>query len=56
MGRKRIRGLKARVGWERCTSRGGSDGPGSTVEVYKMEEFKEEDTMLVGVVSPEEVG
>ena len=34
----------------------GPDGPGSTVEVYKMEESKEEDYVLIGVGSPEEAG
>ena len=51
-----IRGLKARVGQESCISRGGLDGPGSTVEVNKMEESKEEDAVLTGVGSPEEAG
>ena len=30
--------------------------PGSTAEVYKLEESKEENTLLVGVGSPEEAG
>ena len=34
----------------------GPDGPSSTVEVYKLEESKEEDTVLVGVRSPKETG
>ena len=38
---------------ECCISRGGTD---STVEVYKLEEFEEENTVLVGVGSPEETG
>ena len=53
MGRKRIRGLKARVGGS-CISAGGQ--PDCTVKVYKPEESEEEVTVLVGVVSPEEAG
>ena len=34
----------------------GPDGSISTVEEYKLEEFKEEVTVLVGVGSPEETG
>ena len=37
MGIRGIRGLEARVKRECCISRGGPDGPSSTVEVYKME-------------------
>ena len=40
MGGRKIRGLKARMGWEYCGSRGKPDGPGSTVEVYKLEGSK----------------
>ena len=56
MGRRRIRGLKARVGHAYCIGKGEPDGPGSTVKVYKMEESEEEDTLLVGVGSPEAAG
>ena len=34
----------------------GPDGPGSTVEIYKLEESKGEDMVLVGVISPKETG
>ena len=53
---KRIRGLKVRVGWECCISRGGPDGPDWAVEVYKLKESEKEVTVLVGVRSPEKVG
>ena len=56
MGGKRIRGLKARVGWECCISRRGPDGPDSAVEVYQLEESEEEVTVLVGVGSPKKSG
>ena len=56
MGRRRIRGLKARVGWECCISRGRPDGPSRTVEVYKLEESSEEVTVLVCVGPPEKKG
>ena len=55
-GLKEIGGLKARVGLECCASREGEDGQSSTVEVYKLEESKEEVTVLVDVGSPEEAG
>ena len=48
-----IRDLKARVGRERCISKG---GPDCIVEVHNLEESKEEVTMLVDVRSPEELG
>ena len=54
MGRKGITGLKVRVGWECCISRKGPDGPSSTLEVYKLEESKEEVVVLVGVGTSEE--
>ena len=44
-----IRGLKARVRWKCCISRG---GPNSTMEVYELEESEEEGTVL----SPEKAG
>ena len=50
------KGEKLKVGREYCISKGGPDGSGSTVEVYKLEESEEEDTVLVGVGSPEEAG
>ena len=53
---RRIRNLKARVRRERCINRGEPDGPGSTVEGYKMEESEEEVTVLVGFGSPEGAG
>ena len=46
MGGRRVKSLKARVRWELCISR---DGPGSTVEVCKLEKSEEEDTVLVAV-------
>ena len=46
-------GTKAKVGGECCISSGGSNGPSSTVEGYKLEKFKEEVIVLVGVRSPE---
>ena len=51
--RKEIKGLKGRVGRDCYISRG---GPRGTVEVYKLEESKEEVTVLVGVRSLEETG
>ena len=56
MGGKKTRSLKARVGLECCISRDGPDGPGSTVEVPKLEESEEEDTALDVVGSPKEAG
>ena len=56
MGGKRIRGLKARVGCECCINRRGPDGPVRAVEVYQLEESKEEVTVLVGVGSPKKAG
>ena len=56
MGRKRIKGLKARVERECSISESGPDGPSSTVELCKLEESEEEVTVLVGVGSPEEAG
>ena len=52
MGGKGIRGLKARMRCECCISRRGPDGPYQAVEVYQLEESKEEITVLVGVGSP----
>ena len=49
-------GLKTRVWQECCVSREGSDGPISTMKVYKLEESKEEGIMFVGVEPPEEPG
>ena len=49
MGGRRIRCLKMRMGRECCISREGTDQPGSTVEIYKLEESEEEDTVLVGM-------
>ena len=43
MGRKGIRGLKARMGREYCISKG---KPGGTVEVYRPEESEGEVTVL----------
>ena len=43
MGRWKIRGLKTRVGWECSISRGGAR---FTVEVYRLEKYEEEVTML----------
>ena len=43
-------GAKA-LHWQR-----GPDGPGSTVEIYKLEEPEEEDKALIGVGSPEGAG
>ena len=45
-----------RVGQEHSSGRGGSDGPGQTVEVFKLEESKEKDTVLVGMELPEKSG
>ena len=56
MGGKRIRGLKARVGCECCISRRGPHRPDRAVEVYQLEESKEEVTLLVGVESPKKAG
>ena len=56
MGRKRIKGLKVRVGRECSISKSSTDGPSSTVELCKLEESEEEVTVLVGVGSPEEAG
>ena len=53
VGRKRIRGLKARVGCECCISRRGPDG---AVEVYQLEESEEDVTVLVGMESPKKAG
>ena len=52
MGGRRVGGLNTRVGWKCCIGRvrGGPDG---TEEIYKV---KEEDTVLVGVGSPEKQG
>ena len=44
MGRRGITGLKTRVRRECCINRG---RPDSAMEVYKMEESKEEDRILV---------
>ena len=53
-----IRGLEARIGRECCIRirRGGPDGPGSTVEAYKLVESEKEDKVLVGMRSSEETG
>ena len=56
MGRKRIEGLKARVGYECCISRRGPDGSDRAVEVYQLEESEEEVTVLVGVGSLKKAG
>ena len=56
MGGRGIRALKANVGQECCISIGVADGPNCTVEVYKLEESEEEDTVLVGIGFPEETG
>ena len=56
MGEKRIRDLKARAWCECCISRRGPDGPDSAVEVYQVEEFEEETTVLVGGGSPKKSG
>ena len=56
MQRKKIQvggSLKPRVGRQCCISRG---GPGSTVEVYKLEESREEGIVLIDVGSPEKAG
>ena len=45
-----------KMGQKHCTSNGGPDGPGQTVEVYKLEMPKEEVTVLVGVGLPAEAG
>ena len=55
-GRRRVKSLKARVGRGSCISRGKPDRPGQTVELYKLEESEEEDTLLVGMESSEEAG
>ena len=52
MGGKRKRGLKVRVWWDCCISRGG--GPDGAVEVYNLEESEEEVAVLVDVKSSEE--
>ena len=52
VGKREIRGLKARVGQECCISSGGPDGLSSTMEIYMLEE----DTVLVSLASPEEAG
>ena len=44
------------MGRECCISRGGQDGPSSTVEEYKLKECEEEDTVLIGVGPPEAAG
>ena len=56
MGGREIKGLKARVGQKCFISRGGPDEPGSTVEVYKLKKSEEEDKVLVGAGSSEELG
>ena len=56
MGGKRVGSLKLRVGWKCCIGRGKPDGPGRTVEIYKLEESEEKDTVLVGVGPSEEAG
>ena len=53
IGRK-VRSLKVRLGWECCISRGQSDGPSYTAEIYKLEEPEEKVTMLVGVIPSDE--
>ena len=45
-----------RVGQEHCIGRGGPDGPGCTVEVYKLEEPEEEVTALKDMRPSGEVG
>ena len=56
MDRRRIKGLKARLGREHCISRERPDGPSSTGDAYQLEKSEEEDTVLVDVRSPEEAG
>ena len=56
MGKKRVGCLGARVGQERCIGRGGPDGPGCAVEVYKLEKPEEEVTVLKDMGPPGEVG
>ena len=53
VGGKRIKGLKARVECECCISR---RGPDWAVEVYQLQEYKEEVTVLVGVAFPKKAG
>ena len=48
-GRRRVRCLWTRVGRKCCIGREGPDGQSWTVDAHKLEEPKEEDTMLVGV-------
>ena len=56
MGGKRIRGLKARVGCDCCISKGGPGGPDRAMEIYQLEEYEEEFTVLVDVGSPRKAG
>ena len=56
MSKRRIKGLKAKVGRKCCIGRRGADGPVSTVKIHKLEESEEEITVLVDVGSPEESG
>ena len=56
VGRRRVKGLKVRVGQECCISRGEPHGPAWTVEVYKLEKSEKKDTVLVGVEIPKQAG
>ena len=53
MGGRRIGSLKMRVGRERCIGRGGQMNQVQTVELHKVEQAKEEDSVLVDVGPPE---
>ena len=56
MSKRRIKGLKAKVGWKCCIRRRRPDGPRSTGKIHKLEESEEEITVLVDVGSPKESG
>ena len=54
--RRGIRGLKARVGRECCINTSGQMGKVAYWKYVYLEEWEEEDTVLVGVELPEKAG
>ena len=56
VGGRRIRGLKARVGWMCCTSREGARCARLNSRGIRSGKFKLEVTVLIGAGSPEGAG